>query len=379
MTPNKALSTATVLTPAGRGAVATIMWRGDVALLDVPPAVFRAASGVPLAQQPVGRTVFGGWGREVAEDVVVCRVDASRVEIHCHGGSAAVQRIVDDLRGLGADIVQASSHGVWSPVRLDAECFDALTRTTTLRTADVVMQQASGTLRREIEAIRQLVDPAAQAATLIGRLDALLQWARFGLHLSEPWRVVLAGRPNVGKSSLMNALVGYTRSIVYDQPGTTRDLLTADTAYEGWPLRFFDTAGLRETADPIESAGIARTREAATDADLVVLLLDSSTPPTDEDVLLISSMRDALIVAHKSDLPDAWGAAMPTQAIGVSSRTGSGIDALLGTVVRVLIPIIPPPLTPLPVTTRQFALLEDARRTAAASKWELCRETLDQL
>ena len=379
MTSSEARSTAAVLTPAGRGAVATIEWRGDVALLDASPALFRAANGNPMAQQPVGRTVFGAWGRDVAEDVVVCRVDESRLEIHCHGGAAAVNRILDDLRGLGAEVVTASSLNVWSPHRLDAECFDVLTRTTTLRTADLVMQQAHGALRRAIESIRQTVGGAEAEATVVERLDALLEWSSFGRHLAEPWSVVLAGRPNVGKSSLMNALVGYARSIVYDQPGTTRDLLTAETAFSGWPLRFFDTAGLRDTVDPIESAGIARTRVATVEADLVVLLLDSSVPPTAEDFHLLSTLPAALVVAHKCDLPDRWGSAMPSGAIAVSSREGHGVDGLLTAIVRRLVPVVPPPLTPIPVTSRQIALLEDARRAAVAGEWASCRASLDLL
>lgn len=379
MTTKGTRPAAMVLTPAGRGAVATIEWRGDVGLLDAPPAVFRAASGISLSHQPAGRTVFGAWGRGVTEDVVLCRVDESRLEIHCHGGAAAVQRILDDLRGLGSDVVPTSSHNVWSTHRLDAECFDVLTRTTTLRTADIVMQQANGTLRREIEAIRRAVDDKEHAAAVVERLEAILQWTRFGLHLTEPWRVVLAGRPNVGKSSLMNALVGYARSIVYDQPGTTRDLLTADTAFDGWPLRFLDTAGLRETSDPIESAGIARTREASTDADLVVLLMDASTPPTTEDFDLLASMPAALVVAHKCDLPEAWGSEMPKGALAVSSRKGLGVDGLLAAAVRRLVPVAPRPLTPIPVTFRQVALLKEARDAASAREWVLCRATLDQL
>jgi tRNA modification GTPase len=371
--------TSMVLTPAGRGAVATIEWRGDVRLLEGPSAVFQAANGIALSQQPAGRTVFGAWGRGVSEDVVLCRVDESRLEIHCHGGAAAVQRILDDLRGLGSDVVPTSSHNVWSTHRLDADCFDVLTRTTTLRTADIVMQQAHGTLRREIEAIQHAIDDRDQAAALVGRLEAILQWTRFGLHLTEPWRVVLAGRPNVGKSSLMNALVGYARSIVYDQPGTTRDLLTADTAFDGWPFRFLDTAGLRETTDPIESAGIARTREASTDADLVVLLVDASTPPTTEDFDLLASMPAALVVAHKCDLPDAWGSEVPKEALAVSSRNGLGVDGLLAAVVQRLVPVVPRHLTPIPVTLRQVAILKEARDAASAREWDLCRVTLDRL
>ncbi len=91
----------------------------------------------------------------------------------------------------------------------------------------------------------------------VAHLDAVLRWTDLGTHLATPWRVVLAGAPNVGKSSLINALLGYGRAIVFDQPGTTRDVVTADAAIEGWPITLADTAGLHDASDATESAGIA--------------------------------------------------------------------------------------------------------------------------
>ena len=88
---------------------------------------------------------------------------------------------------------------------------------------------------------------AADLQAAAARIREWLAWEDFGLHLTRPWNVVLAGRPNVGKSSLINALLGYTRSIVFDQPGTTRDVVTAATAIDGWPIELSDTAGLRES------------------------------------------------------------------------------------------------------------------------------------
>src|SRR6185503_7750192 len=106
----------------------------------------------------------------------------------------------------------------------------------------------------------------------------LLALAEVGLHLTTPWRVVFAGPPNVGKSSLVNALLGYPRAIVYDQPGTTRDVLTASTAFDGWPFELRDTAGLRDgiSLDSVEVEGVARARAQIATADLVVFVHDRS-------------------------------------------------------------------------------------------------------
>jgi tRNA modification GTPase len=106
---------------------------------------------------------------------------------------------------------------------------------------------------------------------LTAQLDALLRWSEFGRHLTQPWQVVLTGVPNVGKSSLINRLLGYSRSIVYAEPGTTRDVVTAATAFDGWPVELSDTAGLRDAAGEIEAAGVERARRHLATADLAIV------------------------------------------------------------------------------------------------------------
>ena len=344
----------TLITPPGRGAVATIRIVG-VAALERPFPLWRAANGRPLVEQSIDRVCFGRWGKLSPEEVVLCRTAADVAEIHCHGGTAAVSRIIGDLEAQGCDARPWQQTAKQSFGLIEAECREALTRATTMRTADVLWQQCEGRLTKvfsELEAMppQRASDRAAQ----------LLRWAEFGQHLTEPWQVVLCGRPNVGKSSLINALVGYGRSIVYDQPGTTRDVVTAETALDGWPIEFSDTAGLRDEADELESAGIARAQERLRAADLRILLLDSSRPLTDDDRRLLAAWPDALVVAHKSDLPTAWEDG-PPDAIPVSSLRGSGLEELTATIVSRLVPAVPPPLTPLPVTARQVEFLRRLR------------------
>jgi tRNA modification GTPase len=372
--------TAAVLTPRGRGAVATIRVRGASAAFERSlDELFHPANNRPFANQEIGCIVFGQWGTEPAEEVVVCRCDPETVEIHCHGGAAAARRILGDLDAAGCKTVSwkdqhAAEHGL-----LAAECHEALSRATTLRAADILLDQASGTLRRAIDRLSGPFAPkqgeesmAAWVSSVIPDLDTLLSWAEFGLHLTRPWQVVLTGRPNVGKSSLINALLGYARSIVFDQPGTTRDVVTAETAFQGWPVELADTAGIRAGGGQVEAAGIARARAHLAQADCRIVVLDVSRPAEPEDFALLREWPDALIVAHKVDLPIAWGATLPANALEVSSRTGTLVDALAGRMIEKLVPRVPEPGTAVPVSSRQVELLRELRAAGEAgdpSEW----------
>ncbi len=173
----------------------------------------------------------------------------------------------------------------------------------------------------------------------------------------------MAGRPNVGKSSLVNALLGYSRSIVFDQPGTTRDVVTAATAIDGWPIEFLDTAGLREGAEPLEAEGVQRARGAMVAARLLIVLVDVSQPMTDDDRALLAAFPDALVIAHKCDLepyggPEFSRGDLAARWLRVSSKTGEGVEALLRAISGRLVPEVPPAGTPLPVAARQSVLLE---------------------
>lgn len=358
--------TAAVWTPSGRGAVATIRVQGDLATLsEVMAGIFQAASGRSLDETPQQQICFGKWGRvEVgsgqsavgggassAEDVVVCRTGPDACEIHCHGGDAAVRRILSDLRSLGCEIVDwrfqlEAERGVW-----EREHADALSRATTLRAAGWIAAQA-GRMERASAELTELVT-SGQRELAASLANEMLAWANFGRHLTRPWEVVLAGRPNVGKSSLINALVGFERSIVFDEPGTTRDVVTADTVLDGWAIRLSDTAGQRGSAQDLEAAGIARAREAFANADARLLLIDVSQPPHADDWALLAAWPDAIVVAHKVDLPDAWSEALPKNAIRVSSLQRIGLKELSSAIVARLVPTLPPDESVIPLTDRQ--------------------------
>ncbi len=348
--------TAAVWTPSGRGAVATIRVQGDLATLSERiVGIFQTASDRSLEETPQQRIGFGQWGRDAAEDVVFCRTGSDACEIHCHGGNVAVRRILDDLKSLGCEVVDWRSQlqverGVW-----ECEHADALSRATTLRSAGWIAAQA-GRMERAIAEMTELV-ANGQRELAASRANEMLAWANFGLHLTRPWEVVLAGRPNVGKSSLINALVGFDRSIVFDEPGTTRDVVTADTVFDGWAIRLSDTAGQRGSAQDLEAAGIARAREAFVNADERLLLLDISHPPHADDRQLLVEWPDAIVVAHKADLPDVWGEALPTNAIRVSSLQRTGLKELSSAIATRLVPQLPSEVETIPLTDRQCSEL----------------------
>lgn len=341
------------MTPRGRGAVAVIRVAGDHTVMDQLAApLFRPANGRPMSEQAGGRILFGQWGREAVEEVVVCRIDAETLEIHCHGGDQAADRILNDWQELGADIVAWPQLVTATTDVLVAELRDCLSRAITWRTAEHLLHQSTGLLRSAFERLQSMSD----RRVAVRMIDELLRWSQFGVHLTEPWRVVLTGKPNVGKSSLINALLGYQRSIVFDQPGTTRDVVTAETAFDGWPVQLFDTAGIRAGAEELEAEGITRARQQLAEADLVVQLIDLSEPPEET-----SASEKKILVAHKADLADRWGAALPAEAIRVSSLTHTGVPELQREIMRRLVPVTPALDTPVPVTHRQVALLHRLR------------------
>ena len=241
---------------------------------------FRARSGRPLAAFPPDRLAVGRFGGDRGEEVVVRRRADDAVELHCHGGLAAVAMIEGALMAAGCQRVAWRD---WAAARhadpIAAAALTALADARTQRTAAILLDQYHGALSRAMDEIRQAIDCGRDDAAR-RQIDALLGRADLGRHLVQPWRVVLAGRVNVGKSSLINALAGYGRSIVHPSPGTTRDAVTVTTAIDGWPVELCDTAGLRSVGEemgrlrPVERAGIELARARLAQADLAILVFD---------------------------------------------------------------------------------------------------------
>jgi len=361
--PSPAAVRVSVLTPPGRGAVATLAVTGPQAT-ELVAANFRAASGRPLPASPLGRIVLGRWcpDQTPGEEVVVCRRGEADVEIHCHGGRLAAEAIVRSLVAAGAVEIPWQAYAAsCEPGRLEAEARVALAAARTERAAAILLDQWRGALRAS------LADAAAElqggrTADAAAVLQGLLQSARVGLHLAEPWQVVLTGQPNVGKSSLINAILGFERCIVHATPGTTRDVVTAHTALDGWPVELADTAGWRDSGDEIEAAGWQRAQVQLRQADLVVLVFDVTADWTGADQTLLADWPGAVVVHNKCDLPAAAALARPP-GMKVSAAQRQGIEELVQELGRRLVPEPPRPGAAILFTRAQ----RQAVQTAAAA------------
>lgn len=349
-----------VLTPEGRGAVSVLRVWGPGAL-EVADRAFRPDRGAGLAESPPRRLRLGRVGAGLGDEVVavVLSVDPPVVEIHSHGGPAAVSLVTEALTALGAEVESTrQSLADHSPSRLLAEAQVDLAAAVTLQPAEILLEQCQGALDAELLAVHDLIGSAPEQA--LARLDALLARGTLGCRLVSGWRVALAGRPNVGKSRLLNALAGYDRAIVDPTPGTTRDALTVRTAFGGWPVELWDTAGLRVAVEDVEAAGVALAKTLHAQADLVLLVLDRSEPLTDTDRDLMLSLRAAIRVANKADLPARWPTA--DADVVVSAQEGTGIEALVEAVARRLVPEVPPPGAGVPFRPEHLEALAEARQ-----------------
>ena len=323
---------------------------------------FVPAAGKPLTSFPLGRINFGRWEQAdgKGEEIIVCRTGETSLEVNCHGGLAAARAIMNALATGGA--VEQSPEA-WatrhSRDSIEAEAWLALAEARTARTAAILLAQYRGALRQAIELT---IDELTSGDSVVAaqRLAMLLERGHIGLHLTKPWRVVFAGPPNVGKSSLTNCLLGYERSIVFGEPGTTRDLLSAPTAFDGWPMELTDTAGLRESEDAIELEGVSRATRFLAEADLTVLVFDATCDWDARQEQLRARYPKALLVVNKCDLRDASGT--ETDFLATSALTGSGVPELMQQIVTRLVPREMVPGDAVPFTPRQMQAIAAALR-----------------
>ncbi len=379
-----------VLTPPGRGAVASIVVEGRQARRQVArqftPAINRSLESIPS-----GRLLLGRWqlplglsGSTPGEEVVVVCRDPASVEIHCHGGTAAAAAIVSSLVAQG---VRASTASHWlvsqQQDRLVADAHLALAHARTTRVAAILLDQYRGALSQAVTRIRQLLaDGADQLAA--NQLYDLLRWAALGMHLIQPWQVVLIGPTNAGKSSLINALLGYRRAIVFHEAGTTRDVLTDVTAIDGWPIELADTAGWRITDSDLESEGMRRAQQRALGADLLLIVTDVTRPWGPDELRQVTEhgcgdgARTCLLVHNKADLREAIPDDRPA-GILTSAIDGTGIDHVLHSMVQRLVPQVPSPGTAVPFLARHRQALSAALAAARARDCQGAQQHLHRL
>lgn len=413
MTLGAAESIAVLLTPSGRGAVASLLFEGEQALTCLE-AHFVPSGPRPVARREMGEIALGRWRVDdaapgVGEELVVCRRGPRRFEIHCHGGDAAAKVILDSLAARGCRVLEWSHwvEGEEAEDAIRASARRTLAEAATGRTAAILLDQYHGALRRAVNEAIAAIDAGdtPEAKRILGDL---LRYAPVGRRLITPWRIVLAGRPNVGKSSLINALVGYPRSIVFDAPGTTRDVVSTRTALDGWEVELSDTAGLSAAhGNPgasraskcfstatgkdksIEETGVARAKERMRDADLVVFVCDASRGRWQED---LSAAEDAcrdgkrtsapdrplLLAVNKIDIADL-NPHESEDVLGVSALTGQGIDRLCEAIINGLISDPPKSSAAVPFTEAQIGVISQAFSRMSRQECVPARELLESL
>jgi len=351
-------------TPRGRGALAVVRLSGPLA---INIATQMAGLG-DIEPRRAKLTKLTKEDQIIDEAILTCYLAPHSltgedvVEISCHGSPAVVRQIVDRMLELGAVLagpgeftLRALSNGKINLAQAEA-IRDLISAQT-----DAAVKQAARQMNGELSNIlnpfkEKLVDvivllesalefveddlPLPRVseiedtlASVVAGVEKLSTSFSAGRLLQDGVRVTIAGRPNVGKSSLFNSLVAHERAIVTEIPGTTRDTLSEAIDLGGIPVILTDTAGVRQTTDGIETLGIERTHRAMSDADLVLVVIDGADDlgPADRDLLSQTAESRRLIVMNKSDLPsfrDVNGCLGEARTINVSALTGEGLDDL---------------------------------------------------
>ena len=371
MTPTDTI--AAISTPLQPAAIGILRLSGPEAV-DCAQGVFVPMDGRPLSQHPQRKMIFGTLkDREgTVIDQVLCtysRGPASytgedTAELHCHGAPMVLSLGLDALFAQGARQAgpgeftrRAFLNGRLDLVQAEAvaDLLDAQSRESARHAAG----KLGGALSRRIGDIYSAlvdlmahfcavldypdedIDPfqARQMGEILSKqeqeLDRLLASCRRGYQLTKGIPCAIVGRPNAGKSSLLNALAGYDRAIVTDIPGTTRDTIEAAVELGGLPIWLIDTAGLRQSDDPVEQLGVERSRGAMEEAALILVLWDSSQQIIPEDVELLEQaikLAPTILVWTKNDLPTApipcLNLPEELTVVELSTKEGSGLDAL---------------------------------------------------
>ncbi len=361
-----------LLTAPGAAAIAVVEVRGPQAYA-LAKQLFTPA-GKPLPEQPeIGCFWFGTLGKD---EVLLSVTEPDAVEVHCHGGPRVVRWVVEQFTANGAEertplgssrVPRLTCSGSLGWTRGAAEGFELLQRAPTLRTASILLDQLNGAFAAEVRRILVLLESDPASALLPLRLFAHTG-RTVGRHLIEPWKVVIAGPPNVGKSSLVNALAGYQRAVVSDVAGTTRDAVGVRVAFDGWPVELVDTAGLRD-AEGLEAEGIERAKRVLGEADLVLWVLDATADvPVWPSAQEVSGGRRLFYAVNKCDRESGWDIALAagSDPTLVSAATGHGLDALVADVCRRLVPDVPSSGAAVPFTPRLIGLVDTAHRTLTA-------------
>ena len=361
-----------VATALGEGSVGIIRISGSEALA-IGEALFKAASGKPLVAYPVNTLVYGhvyDQDGSLVDEVLAVYMRAPRsytaedvVELQCHGGVQALKKLLQLTYVAGARPAEPGefTKRAFLNGRIDltqAEAVMDIIRSRSEAGLKLAARQQQGQLAGELRSIRKsLVDVIVNLEAVIdypeediedvtygavqeniggavSKIEGLLEHAHTGKILREGLRTAIVGRPNVGKSSLLNALLREERAIVSQYAGTTRDVIEEQLLLDGVPLVLADTAGIRSTDDFVEKIGVEKSRRLLQDSELVICVIDGSTGLTAEDEAILEAAegKPCVIIVNKSDLELAVDIEALRQRFGadkvmmLSAKTLSGIE-----------------------------------------------------
>lgn len=309
---------ASLMTPLGEGGIGIVaLWGpGSVEVLEqVFVGTKRRASQIPSGAIAHGTIRRAG---EVLDEVIVARLEPEErgvpgphFEVNCHGGVVAVQAVLRRLSEAGATVVRSSELVAASPAEsgplsgggIKARALAQLPRAPTRLAAAMLLHQAEGALSRELTAVAELLD-AQDGHRAAAQLRELLATAKLGRALLKPPKVALLGPPNVGKSTLLNALLEEERVIVHQEPGTTRDVVAETVSLGGVPFELLDSAGIRAAEDEVEREAVERAARLARQCEVALLIFDVREDPARALDLVPTLRPDArsIVVGNKTDL-----------------------------------------------------------------------------
>ena len=401
---------AAISTPYGKGGVALVRVTGEDAI-SVAQKVAERQNGVPLSETPSAKAVRVTFrdGNRPFDDGLLTLFRAPHsytgedtAELCCHGGLFVTQTLLGAVFAAGATPAgpgeftrRAFRNGKLSLSQ--AEAIGGLIDAKNDRCLTVSLLQSKGALSEKLSSVAErlrfligsvyafidypdedMTDVSVPELrqtlqTLLGEVQSLCDSYAYGRAISEGVRTVLVGKPNTGKSALLNRLAGEERAIVTEIPGTTRDVLREQVKLGDLLLNLSDTAGLRESDDPIERLGVGKSLSALREAETVLAVFDGSSPPDGQDAEVLRRIRESgkekqtVFLLNKADLGPANGAYesfLPVPGIPVSARTGAGMDRLEQAVREVLgvSPVGEESLGEVVLGARQYAALTNAKR-----------------
>lgn len=365
---------AAISTAVSESGIAIIRVSGEEAF-SVVDRIYRSPNGVKRLSEVPSHTVHYGFimdGAETVDEVLVTVLRAPRsftaedtVEVNCHGGVYAAKRVLETVLKNGARLAEPGefTKRAFLNGRIDLSQAEAVIDVIQAKNEYALkssVSQLKGSVQEAVVSLRKeilyqiayiesaLDDPEhisldgypsqleQKNTTWMERLQKLVDSAENGRLIKEGIKTVIVGKPNAGKSSLLNLLVGEERAIVTDIAGTTRDILTETIQLNGITLNLADTAGIRQTEDLVEKIGVAKAEETVQDADLIIYVVDSSTPLDENDDKIISMLegKKAIVLQNKTDLRMVTTEEMLREkiighpVIAVSAREKTGLEQL---------------------------------------------------